>query len=81
MIYAIFLCTAFAGRPELNTCEIELPEIYQTAEQCDDRLDRFRSQNNTQGRNGIESVGHLGDGTKMTRFLTCDDKQSWMPVQ
>lgn len=81
MIYAIFLCTTFAGRPDLNTCEVQLPEIYRTAEQCSDRLTQYRAVNHTQGPNGIESISHLGDGTKMTRVLTCEGKPTWTAVQ
>lgn len=81
MIYAIFLCTTFMGRPELNTCDVQLPEVYRTAQKCDARLAQYRAVNHTKGPNGIESVGHLRDGTKMTRSLTCEGKPTWTPIQ
>gem|GEM_PF-6257662 len=42
MIYAVFMCMYWAGRPELNSCSIHSP-TFSEADQCQQFLWRLRS--------------------------------------
>jgi hypothetical protein len=82
MMYVVFLCTAYVGRPDLDTCQQGTLWTYQTPEQCKAAIVDLRS---TEGKNGLEGDGgnRMSDGSVLRwhREYVFKGHPTWTDVQ
>lgn len=76
MIFAVFLCTAYIGRPELDVCQRMGMGPFQTEEQCKAEMARLREQDH---HTGLEGYGKL-QNVQWHRELICKGKPTWTNV-
>jgi hypothetical protein len=87
MIYLVFLCTAYVGRPDLNACNQMGLGPFDNPDQCKVEMVRLREQAwlPPGQRTGMEGDGgsRMSDGSilRWHREYACKGHQTWTNVQ
>ena len=80
MIYAVFLCMTFAGRPDLDECDPYENLVFETKAECLATITQMHAFFRQPGKHPIDDDFDLGP-LHGHRELRCGAHQTWTEVR